>query len=427
MSPYLVYFIYIFVSKFTQATNDVQRFNCTRLDDAWMQFPGLCRIFEANFNPNKTTQFIPGNIKAEDEYEIIFMRSSPRILPAEIFEKIPKLVGLEAQFCSLTELPNGIFESARMLRKIDLKENLIEEIRKDTFKGLLHIRSIDLYRNKIRNIHNEAFYWLPALEHVHLGSNQIYSIDKHLFSRQTNLKAIDLSGNLITDQFELVVYFVSKLDISNNLIRNVSIEATLGDDFLHHVVMELVAVGNEIKKLNVVGDLAIETINLYNNHLLTLENICVSRPRKVKHLNVGSNPLSMVTKDDLNVFPNIEELKLSNVSLRLSEVNIFLQLHNLIHLDISYNNLNNVDMRLFDHFDQLRELVLDGNHLTELKLTDFHPKPHPFTVSVFNNRLTCDELKRIVKRLIRLNGSLKKRQYLNDNQISSFNGIECFE
>lgn len=427
MDSIILLFILLVVTS-SVTTNDIQQFNCTRLDDAWMQFPGLCRIFEANnFNETKPIKFEPGHIKPDDEYEIIFMRSTPKILPAELFTKIPRLVGLEAQFCSLTKLPDGIFEPARELRKIDLKENSIEEIRKDTFKGLLNLNTIDLYRNKIQNIHHEAFYWLPDLEHVLLGSNQIYSIERYMFSRQTKLKTIDLSGNLISGRFELVVYFVNKLDISYNLIRNVSIEATVGDDFQHDVITEIVAVGNEIKKFNVVGDLAVETINLHNNQLHMMENICVSRPRKVKRLDVGSNLLAMVTRDDLKVFPHLEELNLSNVTLRLGEVNIFHDLSDLVTLDISYNSLNTVNMCLFEHLDHLQELVLDGNNLSELTLSDVHAKSHPFTLSLFNNRFTCDELKRIVKRLIHLNGSLKKKQYLTDNQISSFNGIECYE
>lgn len=408
--------------------SEIRQFNCTRLDNAWMQFPGLCRIFEAN-NLDKAERifFNPGAINPNDEYEIIFMRSNPKILPNELFTKIPKLVGLEAQFCSLTQLPDGLFEPAGHLRKIDLKENQIEEIRKDSFKGLFNLSIIDLHRNKIQFIHHEAFYWLPELMHVRLGSNQIYSIDKHIFSRQTKLKTIDLSGNLITGRFELVVYLVNKLDISNNLIRNVSIEATVGDDFQHHVVTEIVASGNEIKKFNVVGDLAVETINLHNNQLYMMENIYVTRSRQVKRLNIGSNAMAMVTKDDLNVFPHLEELYLNNVTLRLGEVNIFHDLTDLIILDISYNNLNSINMRLFEHLENIRELVLDGNNLTELKFNDLHPKLNPFTLSVFNNRFSCNELKRIVKRIIHLNGSLKQKQYLNDNQISSFNGIECFE
>lgn len=427
MSTMLTKILVIASVTFLATANEVQQFNCTRLDDAWQQFPGLCRVFEANFDPSRPVQFNPGKIKPDDEYEIIFMRSSPKHLPPSLFTKIPKLVGVEAQFCQITELPTGLLESAVHLRKLDLKENAIQEIHKDTFKGVVRLAMLDLFRNKIQHIHDEAFYWLPDLEHVLLGSNQIHAVDRHMFSRQTKLKTIDLSGNLITGRFELVVYFVSRLDISHNLIRNVSIEATLGDDFQHDVVTEIVAADNEIKKLSVNGDLAVEVLRLANNQLQTMESICLSRPRTVKVLDVSSNPLALVSRDDLRVYPYLEELRLSNVSLRLGEINILVDLKNLTVVDISNNNLNTIDMRLFEPFDDLRELVLDGNHLTELRLSDLHLKPHPFVISAFNNRFTCDELKRIVKRLIRLNGSLKQRQHLSDNQISSFNGIECFE
>lgn len=397
-------------------------FNCTRLDAPWQKFPGLCRVFEANFNETTEIEFEPGIVDLSEAYELIFMRSRPGFIPSAVFAKIPNLVGLEAQFCEVRSFPS--FALAKNLRKLDLKENFIVEIYRDSFDGANNLTSVDLFRNQVAHIHPEAFYWLPDLEHVLLAHNRLHAIDKHLLSRQAKLKTVDLRHNQLI-RFEMVVYVIQRLDLSNNFIKNVTLEATIDDDF-YADDCEIAATSNEIRKFQVIGDLTVEKLLLGRNQLTVMENIQLSRPKKVTHLDVSSNPFVVISKPDLAQFSHVEHLNLANTSLKLGEINIFGDLTALTHLNVARNGLRSFDMRILA--PKLVAINLDGNELTQLRgLSDLHPREKPFRLSLFNNYFHCDELRRIVRDLAAINGIMVRRGDLIDNQISGFNGIECYE
>lgn len=431
MTTITVLFLLVFNAVFVIASSHVthKSFNCTSLDSPWRQFPGLCRIFEANFLINDTVIFDSYGIDPTQEYEVTFMRSRSELIPPEIFMKIPKLVAFEGQFCQMKAISLGLFKNASSLKKFDVRENEIAEVERDTFDGAFHLEVLKLGRNRIHAIHREAFYWLPELKQVLLNENRLYTIDKHLFSRQTKLEFIDLSHNLLANKYEMVLYFIPKLDISFNSIASAEIEMTVHDigELSSGCSSDITLANNFLMDVLVTGEAVINAIDLSNNRFKTMERIVLEMPARLKRLNLDSNPFSLISRQDLNRYPHLESLNLRNTSLIFGSNNIFSQLTRLKVLDLSYNRLVSIDMQFFEHLTELVELTLDGNHLSGLNTQDMRVKrSEPLTLSLFDNQFACDEIKRIVRKLIRINAKVKQRPDWDLRRFtSSFSGVEC--
>lgn len=429
-NTYAYIFFLTFVIKTVANNQNPKVFNCTSLDNPWRQFPGLCRIFEANFLINDRTIFDPEGIDAAFEYEVTFMRSKVEVIPNEIFLRIPKLVAFEGQFCQMKEIPLGLLNNASNLKKFDVSENEITEVERNTFDGVSKLEVLKMRRNKIHAIHREAFYWLPELKQVLLNENRLYSIDKHLFSRQSKLEFVDLSRNLLANKFEFVVYFVPKLDVSFNNITKAKIEMTVHDigELLSGCASEINLAHNLLTDVEIKGEAFIEELDLSHNSFTSMERIILDKPARLKRFVLASNPFSLISKQDLNMYPHLEYLNLRNTSLIFGDTNIFTQLTKLNSLDLSFNRLPFIDMQFFEHLLELHTLTLDGNHLTVLNTQEMKVKrSEPLLLSLFENDFTCDEIKRIVRKLIRINVKIKQRQDWELQRFkATFHGVECF-
>lgn len=357
------------------------------------------------------------------------MRSKSELIPSQIFSKIPKLVAFEGQFCQMKAISLGLFKNASSLRKFDVSENEITEVEQNTFDGAFHLEVLKLGRNHIHAIHREAFYWLPELKQVLLNENRLYAIDKHLFSRQTKLEFIDLSHNLLANKYEMVLFFVPKLDLSFNSMTSTEIEMTVHDigELSSGCSSDISVTSNLLKDFRVSGEAVIESIDLSYNRFKSMERIVLEKPARLKNLNLDSNPFSLISRQDLNKYPYVEALNLRNTSLNFGTVNIFSSLSRLKVLDLSHNHLMQIDMQFFEHLTDLVELTLDGNQLRELNTQDMRVKrSESLTLSLFDNEFACDEIKRIVRKLIRINAKLKQRpEWDLQRFVSSFHGVEC--
>lgn len=65
-------------------------------------------------------------------------------LPIDIHEKIPNLLSIYAQRCSISSISKKNFNKLSELKNLNLCENRIEKIESDTFEDLLNLRSVHL-------------------------------------------------------------------------------------------------------------------------------------------------------------------------------------------------------------------------------------------------------------------------------------------
>lgn len=111
---------------------------------------------------------------------------------------------------------------------------------------------------------------------------------------------------------------------------------------------------------------------------------------KLEEIDLSYNQLESL---DLAIFAKINRLRwisLSNNRLKNFNIGYILNTVNLEYLDIAYNNLGNIPLK--GNFPQLLELHIGGNNLTELSPNIQQNAPRLKKLGLNDNNWNCDYL-----------------------------------
>lgn len=173
-----------------------------------------------------------------------------------------------------------------------------------------------------------------------LSKNYIGELNTYLFDQFFVLDELNLSETSLTKfDFDLLRnnQRLSSIDISNNKLKQLNNVELLQD---HYKLEVLNLGGNQIEHVNEI----IEHLNPY-----------------VKELDVSENDVGNLTATTLHKLVYLQRLNMKNTNLTLPNLNPFETLQSLMILDLSQNNLGNVNFSAWS-------IIL--NNLSELALSD---------------------------------------------------------
>uniref|UniRef100_A0A672IRI2 Toll-like receptor 7 n=1 Tax=Salarias fasciatus TaxID=181472 RepID=A0A672IRI2_SALFA len=140
----------------------------------------------------------------------------------EVFRKLPKLKVLLLAYNNLTAVPNGLPPS---LERLDLKENAITEVVEGAFSNLTHLKYLNLEWNCQRCDHaarpcfpcpnnlplllhpNSLFAVNSSLYYLSLRGNSLRTFPQGLFTPLVHLKRLDISDNLLACAIQNGTFF----------------------------------------------------------------------------------------------------------------------------------------------------------------------------------------------------------------------------
>lgn len=97
----------------------------------------------------------------------------------------------------ITQIPSRIFADMKKLRRIDLSNNQISFVAPDAFSGLHQLSSLVLYGNKITELPPGVFHGLTSLQLLLLNANRITCIRVDAFKDLNSLHLLSLYDNKI--------------------------------------------------------------------------------------------------------------------------------------------------------------------------------------------------------------------------------------
>lgn len=349
---------------------------------------------------------------------ISFHNSSLHKIPGIIFETFYNAISAKFFNCGITEVTSVELKAAQKLQILDLQSNNISEIR-DTlfgknvlshlyldgnslqelnstiFQNLGGLRVLWLHKNRLVKLADDTFRPLVQLEQIDLSFNQLKFVSAELFKRNTQIESIILSNNRILSVANAFNYCenLKVLDVSSNKLKEFDVTSTTIDKLiiksneldrvhLNRHLRELIAGENKIGKLTCDPDLSgLSVMDLSNNNLSDLS--CISRMSGLQNLNLSGNGFGL--RAGGNGFKS----------------GAFDNLINIRKLDISYNNLKDIQMELFANLVHLEVLNIDGNNLTTLSIDPnfFYKMLHFRQLSFSDNNLTCTEIQDILQTL----------------------------
>lgn len=133
-------------------------------------------------------------------------------------------------------------------------------------------------------------------------------------------------------------------------------------------------------------------LRLSNNHLISAA-VHFGNKNQLRSLDLSMNRITELRTGDFTELKHFEALAIRNGPLKSIELGALSSLVNLVALNLSYNELANLDFRAFSpSMPMLTTLKLDGNELTELSDDFEHLFPKLDELLISKNDFNCSYL-----------------------------------
>jgi len=341
--------------------------------------------------------------------------------------------------------------SLPLLTRLKLHDNQIKEFKNNNFPQLRYLRLTNNWLDKLDNnslpnlstlyLDNNGIVYLdlknvPKLTHLDVSINEIVEI-KNIPS---GIKSIDAENNKITELFENGLQFksLSRLNVSENCISNIGeIDCPNLDDLdlSYNKLTKIPIIKNSkleelnICKNNISGDIdiPITLVKLYaNDNMITkinnikmcsfMEILClisnnisgdIDIPTSIAECYACKNSITKINNindcDSLRIlmlhynkfteipnFPShshLEELSMAynNISDDCMSIPIYIS-----KLDLSHNNISNIDCLISGYYDNLTSLDVSYNNIS--KISNIHGTKQLEMLDLRHNPITSSKI-----------------------------------
>ena len=334
--------------------NSIQMFE----DEAFRNMPNLIEI---DFSQNLIKKL---DFQASFEYTLTNLTkldlhmNEIKSITSHFFTKFPNLNQLDLSFNKLQSLKNTFFTYLNTLKVLNLSSNLILTIENNSFSNLASLEYLNLRNNLVYDLSGKLFKNLYYLSELNIGKNKIESISKEDFQGLFSIKVLDLSENMMNslnnDTFCFVSSSIESLILKTNRIQ------TNGDVVynlkrLHFLDLSF----NNIDYLNLNSIYWISRLDLSNNKLLHVQNW--NFLDYLTFLNLSRTNAELILNLNFSNFAKIKELDLSFNNLTSLPGNFLANLKNLTKLCLKETNL--IQFEILNGLKRFEYIDLSNNKM----------------------------------------------------------------
>lgn len=273
----------------------------------------------------------------------IFNGQNVKRLPEHLFLGATNIIILNLANSSIEVLNSRSFVPLKFIYTINLSNNRIRGLPDGIFDSQLMLTNIRLSHNHIEIISNNLFRLNTILENVHLESNDLIHIEQYAFhgtalnililSNNTNLNEL----NIQADTFGNII----KVDVSSTNLKRFVVPVTAKVVLASNSSIQTIEGGPTFR--HVSAPYQVEHMDFCRNKLTSLTQF---EPfSKLAVLDVSQNEVTQIDYDALGHLSNLRELNvafnpISDKNLNIKRLN---QMENLVSLTISryqFENLN---------------------------------------------------------------------------------------
>lgn len=340
--------------------------NCSldNINSSWIQFE---RFRHLNFSSNN---FVELN-------NIGFIRAI----------NMSQLRTLDLSWNLMKELGTDGFRTLSGLVKLCMRRNNIMTVHKNAFRGLDLLERLDLADNKLTNLPDSALLHLYSLQKLDLSGNQLQVLGAKWFENLDKLRELDVSRNGIARAASGTLQplpGLSVLRLSENPLKDQDVSLLLGTgrrletvDASHtglarvpaaltRSVRTLRLAGNKLTSVH-GGDLdsypLLRTLDISENRLLDIEDDALGRLEVLEELTLGGNDLVKVP-GSLPSSLTILDLRRNRITLLRS--NDMQGLNKLRILRLNNNNISEIEEGGLGQLTMLTELDISDNPIKSL-------------------------------------------------------------
>ncbi|XP_065174216.1 chaoptin-like [Atheta coriaria] len=256
---------------------------------------------------------------------------------------------------------------------------------------------------------------------VSFKNNNISTIEPNAFSNLESVTKFSFSNNIIGNKIGAITSLsklvgVTTLDLSNNNITSISNELITANKNIQHLNLS----NSQISQIALGRLPSLEIVDLSNNYLVSISNRMFPEISAIKHLNISNNQINQIYPNTFANMQSLEHLDLSHNQIKHMHI---ASLHGLLHLqslNLSYNQVT-VDKYLIFNTPQLSFLDISYNNLSDIDETLFK-ESHLTSINIDGMHVSCIRLVEIVKyfKTLNINYVVGKEQ----NRLHLF-GMHC--
>ncbi|CAH0399859.1 unnamed protein product [Chilo suppressalis] len=360
-------------------------------------FSDTKELREIYLNNNTITVLAPGLFS--DLYQLLVLDLSYNELTSDwintsTFSGLKRLIYLDFSHNRVSKMEIALFRDLHNLQILKMQENFIEHIPENVFSSLGNLHTLILSNNRLTNIESYAFTGLQALSVLSIDSNRISKIHPHALRNCSSLQDLHINGNRL-DEVPTALKEIPQLktlDLGENLI--VSIENA-----------------SFMTMKQMYG------LRLTENNIGNITKGVFDRMTSLKILNLSRNKIQRIESGAFDANVNLQAIRLDGNSLKDIR-GLFVNLHNLVWLNISDNQLESFDYAMIP--TGLQWLDIHANRIAELG--------NYFEIE---SRLSLSTFDASSNRLTEITGSAIPNSvemlYLNDNLISKVQSYTFFK
>uniref|UniRef100_A0A8C6UUL3 TIR domain-containing protein n=1 Tax=Neogobius melanostomus TaxID=47308 RepID=A0A8C6UUL3_9GOBI len=340
------------------------------------------------------------------------------------FTNFPHLTNLDLKQNKITKIGKGTFSRLFSLKTLNLNNNNLEKLDDDAFRSLTNLEIFVFSLNQLRTSEQIGLIikHMPHLTQLHLHHNHIQTFNSSdLTNKPTGITLLDISGNPIK-LFQITTNVfpnLTNLNVGNPPTTTVTMIWDVPDKAMLAKVDTLdvsrVTMGRKSAKMwdllsTFNTSLVTLTINSMHYNLRTLINKSCSIPT-VSTLKLGQNYLFNISSSLFEMCTNVTEIVLSKCGiqriadesftpvLRLRTLRLdrnklqtvpsaISNLRSLNNLDLSNNSIKSLECNDFANLTLLQYLSLPWNKITTLSACVFQNLPRLRVLELQGNSLT---------------------------------------
>lgn len=298
-------------------------------------------------------------------------------MPSKLFAVYDRVHTVDISNMSIASLKSDNFTAAKRLTRIIASHNQIDKIDSDILPIDNHVEYFDISFNNLTNFNVNSLQRFGELKQLYVHHNRIQEIPSFLFHKTEKLAIVDLSFNLI-ERIDNFVFSgaanLNRLNLSHNHLN--ALHGKIFDKFITNLT-HLDLSWNRIANLSA-------TYSFVNVEMLI-------------YLDVSGNPLISLSNQTFgDALQHLQQLFLSQTSLKSIERGTFAHLLNLKIVDLSGNQLIQLNVDIFGgQTTQLRWLSVTANRLRELNGFTATAIPNAKIIGIDQNRFNCTYFERI--------------------------------
>lgn len=411
----VIFILFLIFSSETRGFLDLMCFHCDNI--ACESGKIICPNLEQNINPFSTC------IKENSKVKRIKIDGScsPKVLPDKIAEEnFPSLRELDISWNELTSIRN--WQNELPITALYAMHNELNKIQETFFDKTPNITRVNLSFNKITVLKATDFHKTPNLAVLNVANNSISVVETGAFAKCGKLKHLNLANNpLKSFSFKEVFPAMPSVASIEVHLPSASIEtldvscessACVFQSFTHENNFE------NIKSFNASG-----------NQLKNISSVLHKLGPKLETLDLSGSFIGSMDSNTFIKFDQLKHLRLSNAGLSNVGTDSFYFHTKLVSLDLSHNQLTEVDSTLFGKkFQHLTHMNLEGNQLTKIDNITVLNFPNLASLAISNNHFSCEYLEKYNNDTLKQwQGKLLLVRNNDSADQNHVNGIDCLE